>query len=85
MGWEAYNQGKLSAYDGDLGCVEAKIRQIIQKQEKKKRSKEDKKNGRYWRVRKSKKSPSGSMSSIISGSRPATVSVYDSQEEDINI
>jgi len=33
MGWKDYNQGNLSAYDGDLGFVEAKMRQIIQEQD----------------------------------------------------
>ena len=27
-----YNQGNLSAYDGDLGCMKDKMRQIIQEQ-----------------------------------------------------
>ena len=35
MGWRDYNQGNLSAFDGDLGPVEVKMRQIIQEQDKK--------------------------------------------------
>ena len=33
------NQGNLSAFDGDLGPVEIKMRQIIQEQDKKKEKK----------------------------------------------
>jgi len=29
MGWRDYNQGNFSAFDGDLGPVEVKMRQII--------------------------------------------------------
>ena len=36
MGWRDYNQGNLSAFDGDLGPVEVKMRQIIQEQDEKK-------------------------------------------------
>ena len=32
-GWKDYYQVNLSAYDGDLGLVEAKMRQIIQEQD----------------------------------------------------
>ena len=35
MGWRDYNQGNLSAFDGDLGLVDVKMRQIIQEQDKK--------------------------------------------------
>ena len=40
MGWRDYNQGNLSAFDGDLGPVEVKMRQIIQEQDEKKDEKE---------------------------------------------
>jgi len=40
MGWIDYNQGNLSAFDGDLGPVEAKMRQIIQEQDERKEEKE---------------------------------------------
>jgi len=40
MGWRDYNQANLSAFDGDLGPVEVKIRQIIQEQDEKKEEKE---------------------------------------------
>ena len=40
MGWRDYNQGNLSAFDGDLGPVEAKMRQIIQEQDEKNEEKE---------------------------------------------
>ena len=40
MGWRDYNQGNLSAFNGDLGPVEAKMRQIIQEQDEKKEEKE---------------------------------------------
>jgi hypothetical protein len=40
MGWRDYNQGNLSAFDGDLGPVEAKMRQIIQEHDEKKEEKE---------------------------------------------
>ena len=36
MRWRDYNQGNLSALDGDLGHVEVKMRQIIQEQDGKK-------------------------------------------------
>ena len=35
MGWRDYNQGNLSAFNGDLGPVEVKMRQIIQEQDEK--------------------------------------------------
>ena len=38
MGWKDFYQESLSAYDGDLGCVEAKVRQIIQEQDEKKKN-----------------------------------------------
>jgi len=48
MGWRDYNQGNLSAFDGDLGPVEAKMTQIIQEQDekrmRKRRSNLDKKD-----------------------------------------
>ena len=40
MSWRDYNQGNLSAFDGDLGPVEAKMRQIIQEHDGKKDEKE---------------------------------------------
>jgi hypothetical protein len=40
MGWRDFNQGNLSAFDGDLGPVEVKMRQIIQEQDEKKEEKE---------------------------------------------
>ena len=40
MGWRDYNQGNHSAFDGDLGPVEAKMRQIIQEQDERKDEKE---------------------------------------------
>jgi len=33
MEWRDYNQGNLSAFDGYLGPVDAKMRQIIQEQD----------------------------------------------------
>ena len=52
MGWRDYNQGNLSAFDGDLGPVEVKMRQIIQEQDEKKDEKEGegetKKAWRNW-------------------------------------
>ena len=39
-GWQDYNQGNLSAFDGDLGLVEVKMIQIIQEQDEKKEEKE---------------------------------------------
>ena len=40
MGWRDYNQGNLSAFDGDLGPVEVKMRQIIQEQDEKEEEKD---------------------------------------------
>jgi hypothetical protein len=40
LGWRDYNQGNLSAFEGDLGTVECKMRQIIQEQDEKKEEKE---------------------------------------------
>ena len=40
MGWRDYNQGNLLAFDGDLGLVEVKMRQIIQEQDEKKAEKD---------------------------------------------
>ena len=40
MGRRDNNQGNLSAFDGDLGPVEAKMRQIIQEQAEKTEEKE---------------------------------------------
>jgi hypothetical protein len=40
MGWRDFNQGNLSAFDGDLGPIEAKMRQIIQEQDEKKEEKD---------------------------------------------
>ena len=50
MGWRHYNQDNLSAFDGDLGPVEAKMRQIIQEQDEKKEGKEKMKS-RHKRLR----------------------------------
>ena len=36
MDWRDYSQGNHSAFDGDLGPVEVKMRQIIQEQDEKK-------------------------------------------------
>jgi len=36
MDWRDYNQGNLSAFDGDLGTVAVKMRQIIQEKNAKK-------------------------------------------------
>ena len=33
MGWRDYNQGNHSAFHGDLGPVDVKMRQIIQEQD----------------------------------------------------
>ena len=41
MGWQDYNQSNLSAFDGDLGPIEVKMRQIIQEQDKKKEEKDN--------------------------------------------
>ena len=50
MGWRDYNQGNLSAFDGDLGPVEVKMRQIIQEQDKKGRKGEGQgKTKKVWR------------------------------------
>jgi len=38
MGWRNYNQGNLFDFDGNLGPVEATMRQIIQEQDEKKES-----------------------------------------------
>ena len=40
MGWRDYNQGNLSTFDGGLGPVEVKMRQIIQQQDEKKEEKD---------------------------------------------
>ena len=40
MGWRDYNQGLLSAFDGDLDPVEVKILQIIQEQDEMKEEKD---------------------------------------------
>ena len=50
MGWRNYNQGHLSTFDGDLGPVEVKMRQIIQEQDKEKEEK-DKVKARQKRLR----------------------------------
>ena len=43
MGRRDYNQDNLSDFDGDLGPLEAKMRQIIQEQDgKKERKRKDK-------------------------------------------
>ena len=39
--WKDYNQGNLSAYDANLGCVEVKNRQIIEEQYEKRRKREN--------------------------------------------
>jgi len=98
MGWRDYNQGNLSAFDGDLGPVEAKMRQIIQEQDEKKEEKEKTKS-RQKRLGdigvssldvrnegslKPKKARSEALSSILSGSKSsATLICPDSQEEEV--
>jgi len=94
MGWRDYNQGNLSAFDGDLGPVEVKMRQIIQEQDEKKDEK-DKVKARQKRLGeigavsldvrtegslKPKNKRSNPLKNIISGSSKS--SVPDSQEED---
>jgi hypothetical protein len=39
LGWRDYNLGNLSAFEGDLGTVECKMRQIIQEHDNKKEGK----------------------------------------------
>ena len=94
MGWRDYNQGNLSAFDGDLGTVEVKMRQIIQEQDEKKDEKEkvkarQKRLGEIGSVSldvrtegslKPKNKRSNPLKNIISGSSKS--SVPDSQEED---
>ena len=94
MGWRDYNQGNLSAFDGDLGPVEVKMRQIIQEQDEKKDEKEkvkarQKRLGEIGSVSldvrtegslKPKNKRSNPLKNIISGSSKS--SVPDSQEED---
>jgi len=94
MGWRDYNQGNLSAFDGDLGPVEVKMRQIIQEQDEKKDEKEkvkarQKRLGDIGAVSldvrtegslKPKNKRSNPLKNIISGSSKS--SVPDSQEED---
>jgi hypothetical protein len=94
MGWRDYNQGNLSAFDGDLGPVEVKMRQIIQEQDEKKDEKEkvkarQKRLGEIGAVSldvrtegslKPKNKRSNPLKNIISGSSKS--SVPDSQEED---
>ena len=98
MGWRDYNQGNLSAFDGDLGPVEAKMRQIIQEQDEKKEEKEKTKS-RQKRLGdigvssldvrnegslKPKKARSEALSSILSGSKSsASLVCPDSQEEEV--
>jgi len=54
MGWRDYNQGNLSAFDGDLGPVEAKMRQNSRTRREKGRKREDEvkteKARRHWGV-----------------------------------
>jgi hypothetical protein len=94
MGWRDYNQGNLSAFDGDLGPVEVKMRQIIQEQDEKKDEKEkvkarQKRLGEIGAVSldvrtegslKPKNKRSIPLKNIISGSSKS--SAPDSQEED---
>ena len=94
MGWRDYNQGNLSAFDGDLGPVEVKMRQIIQEQDEKKDEKEkvkarQKRLGEIGAVSldvrtegslKPKNKRSNPLKNIISGSSKS--SAPDSQEED---
>ena len=40
MGRQDYNQGNLSVFNGDLGPVEVKMRQIIQEKDKMKEEKD---------------------------------------------
>jgi hypothetical protein len=98
MGWRDYNQGNLSAFDGDLGPVEAKMRQIIQEQDEKKEEKEKVKS-RQKRLGdisvssldvrnegsiKPKKARTEALSSILGGARPAAVPIsMDSPEDEV--
>jgi len=50
MGWKNYNQGNLSAFNGDMGPIEVKMRQIIREKDKKKEEK-DKIKARQKRLR----------------------------------
>jgi len=94
MGWRDYNQGNLSAFDGDLGPVEVKMRQIIQEQDEKKEEK-DKVKARQKRLGeigavslnvenegsiKPKKKRSSALKNIISGS--TTSVTVESQDDD---
>jgi Mediator of RNA pol II transcription subunit 19 len=96
MGWRDYNQGNLSAFDGDLGPVEAKMRQIIQEQDEKKEEKEKAKS-RQKRLgeisvssldvrnegsMKPKKARTEALTSILGGPRPASVSISNDSPED---
>ena len=93
-----YNQRNLSAFDGDLGPVEAKMRQIIQEQDEKKEEKEKTKS-RQKRLGdigvssldvrnegslKKKKARSEALSYILSGSKSSVSLVCpDSQEDEV--
>ena len=45
MGWRDYNQGNLSAFDGDLGLVEVKLfKSKMRRKRKKTKSKRDKRD-----------------------------------------
>ena len=90
---EGLQIGNLSAFDGDLGSVEVKMRQIIQEQDekttKRRRSRQDKKLGEIGAVSldvstegsfKPKNKRSHPLKNIISGSSKS--SAPDSQEED---
>ena len=73
MGWWDYNQGNLSAFDGDLGPVEVKMGQIIQEQD------ENIFGRAHKRIVKAKEQ-ANPLKNIISGSSKS--SAPDSQEED---
>ena len=93
MGWRDYNQGNLSAFDGDLGPVEVKMRQIIQEQDEKKEEK-DKVKARQKRLGEigavslnveiegsiKPKKRSSALKNIISGSTTSVAA--ESQEDD---
>ena len=97
MGWRDYNQGNLSAFDGDLGPVEVKMRQIIQEQDEKKEEK-DKVKARQKRLGeigsvsldvrtegslKPKNKRSHSLKNIISGATN-TIQPDSPEEEEVN-
>ena len=97
MGWRDYNQGNLSAFDGYLGPVEVKMRQIIQEQDEKKEEKDkvkvrQKRLGEIGSVSldvrtegslKPKNKRSHSLNNIISGATN-TIQPDSPEEEEVN-